>query len=166
MASYIFDRETMTVIPRDEFYAKQDQRRESKRATSVALPYIRGDLPAYKSPATGRIIEGRAARREDLARSGCREVDPSEYKPTYKNYAFCQKHRRPYMGGDVPPPMTRDEKAAATERRAKQKAIEAAHNAKAAAKANAQIDPALARFARGNTKSAPIFKNNSVRNAD
>jgi hypothetical protein len=39
---------------------------------------IRRDLPAYRSPVTGDWIEGRAARREDLARNDCREVDPSE----------------------------------------------------------------------------------------
>jgi hypothetical protein len=41
-------------------------------------PYIIGDLPAYKSPTGSGVIDGRTARREDLARSGCREVDPSE----------------------------------------------------------------------------------------
>lgn len=46
-------------------------------------PYIMGDLPAYKSPLGTGVIEGRAARREDLKRGGCREVDPSErvYQP-------------------------------------------------------------------------------------
>jgi len=30
------------------------------------------DLPGYKSEVTGLWVEGRAARREDLKRSGCR----------------------------------------------------------------------------------------------
>lgn len=42
------------------------------------FPSIQRDLPAYRSPTGSGVIEGRAARREDLARSGCREVDPSE----------------------------------------------------------------------------------------
>lgn len=46
----------------------------------VDAPYVQGDLPAYRSPITGREVDGRSARREDLARSGCREVDPSEFK--------------------------------------------------------------------------------------
>ena len=92
----------------------------------IPRPYIRADLPGYKSPVTGKWIEGRAARREDLARTGCREVDPSEHKAVYRNYEFCQRHRKPYMGGDVPPPMTKDEKMAARERRAKEKAAEKA----------------------------------------
>ena len=47
-------------------------------AGQVVMPQIRGDLPAYKSPITGEVIEGRSARREDLKKHGCREVDPSE----------------------------------------------------------------------------------------
>lgn len=39
---------------------------------------IQSDLPEYESPITGLPIDGRAARREDLARNNCREVDPSE----------------------------------------------------------------------------------------
>ena len=36
---------------------------------------IWADLPAYESPIDGRIIAGRAQRREDLKRNGCREYD-------------------------------------------------------------------------------------------
>lgn len=115
-----------------------------------AKPYVRGDLKPYKSPITGKTIEGRSARREDLARNNCREVDPSEYEPVYKNYAFCQKHRKPFMGGDVPPPMTRDEKAERKEIRTKIKADEKAVEAVRAKEAAKSADPDLARFARGN----------------
>jgi len=41
-------------------------------------PFIWRDLPAYKSPLGTGVIDGRRARREDLARAECREVDPSE----------------------------------------------------------------------------------------
>src|SRR5689334_3887992 len=104
--SYVYDKTEGKMIPRDQFYAAKFARTDSKRS-ALPIPYVRGDLPAYKSPVTGKVIEGRAARREDLARSGCREVDPSEYKPTYKNYEFCQQKRLPYMGDTVPPPMTK-----------------------------------------------------------
>ncbi len=33
------------------------------------------DIPAYRSPIDGRVISGRAARREDMIRSGCVEYD-------------------------------------------------------------------------------------------
>ena len=41
-------------------------------------PYIIRDTPGYRSPLGTGWIEGRAARREDMARGDCREVDPSE----------------------------------------------------------------------------------------
>jgi hypothetical protein len=44
--------------------------------------HIWGDLPAYKSPLGTGVIEGRAARREDMRRGNCREIDPSEF--TYR----------------------------------------------------------------------------------
>lgn len=34
------------------------------------------DLPAYRSPIDGRVIDGRKQRREDLKRHGCVEYDP------------------------------------------------------------------------------------------
>lgn len=42
--------------------------------------FVWADLPAYQSPVTLGMVEGRYQRREDLKRSGCREVDPSEIK--------------------------------------------------------------------------------------
>lgn len=38
----------------------------------IGAPAVLGDLPGYVSPTTGRWIEGRKARRDDLARSNCR----------------------------------------------------------------------------------------------
>lgn len=35
-------------------------------------PLVIGDLPSYQSPIDGRWIDGRVARREDLARNNCR----------------------------------------------------------------------------------------------
>ena len=49
------------------------------------MPLVMPDTPEYISPVTGRIVDGRVARQEDLKRAGCREVDPSEYRPTYKS---------------------------------------------------------------------------------
>lgn len=54
------------------------------------VPMIRSDLPSYISPITKKPVEGRAARREDLARSGSRELDPSEYKPVYHNKKYAE----------------------------------------------------------------------------
>jgi hypothetical protein len=56
---------------------------------------IMRDLPAYKSPLGDGWIEGRAARREHLKRTGCREVDKSEFRPTYRNPHFALKRGLP-----------------------------------------------------------------------
>ena len=56
----------------------------------VPVPMIQSDLPSYISPITHRAVDGRRARRDDLARSGSRPVDPSEYKPTYHNKKYAE----------------------------------------------------------------------------
>ncbi len=45
---------------------------EDAPAPAPAGPMIVPDLPAYTSPIDGRLIDGRAQRREDLKRSGSR----------------------------------------------------------------------------------------------
>lgn len=61
---------------------------------------VMGDLKPYKSPLGNGWVDGRRARREELARSGCREVDPSEYKPQYQNQRFAERHGLPYTPGN------------------------------------------------------------------
>lgn len=95
---------------------------ESWQQPGVAAPYVRGDLPSYVSPVTGKPVEGRRARREDLARSGCREVEPSEARPVYRNLEFCRRKRLPYMGGDIPPPIGAKEARDLAAMKAEQKA--------------------------------------------
>lgn len=55
---------------------------KSEEMTEKALkaPFVLSDLPGYISPVGSGYIEGRSQRREDLKRSGCREVDSSEFK--------------------------------------------------------------------------------------
>ena len=43
--------------------------------------YVRGDLPDYVSPVTGKVVSGRRQRREDLKRHGCIELGPNDFKP-------------------------------------------------------------------------------------
>lgn len=38
----------------------------------IKAPAVHADIPAYVSTVTGKLIDGKAARREDLKRSGCR----------------------------------------------------------------------------------------------
>lgn len=56
--------------------------------------HIISDLPAYKSPIDGKTVDGRTARREDLKRNNCREVDPTEIRHSYSE-EFARKKGLP-----------------------------------------------------------------------
>jgi len=53
--------------------------------------YVMRDTPEYLSPLGTGLISGRAARREDLKRGGCREVDPSERKREAKSEKWARR---------------------------------------------------------------------------
>lgn len=76
MARYRYDKET------GELYEVKE--RDHSQPLGVM---VRGDLPAYQSPLGNYWVDGRRARREDLARNNCREVDPSEFKPSWRSPA-------------------------------------------------------------------------------
>ena len=59
---------------------------DRSRLRSPLSHLIWADLPAYESPIDGRIIEGRAQRREDLKRNGCREYDPGMKQDAKRNH--------------------------------------------------------------------------------
>lgn len=44
---------------------------------------IQGDLKPYVSPLGTGVVDGRRARREEMKRHNCREVEPSEFRPSY-----------------------------------------------------------------------------------
>ena len=57
----------------------------TREAPQSSGPFVWSDLPGYVSPLSEpgkdpKWIEGRAARREELKRNNCREVDPSEFR--------------------------------------------------------------------------------------
>lgn len=61
-------------------------------------PTVWGDIPAYESPVSGRVVEGRAARREDFKRTGSRPWEGMEQekkeaarKKAYAEAKFDQK---------------------------------------------------------------------------
>lgn len=49
----------------------------------IARPFVVKDV-TYKSPLSGREITSRSERREEMKRHNVREVDPTEYRPTYR----------------------------------------------------------------------------------
>lgn len=70
MPRYVYDRETGEMVE-----VVVDAPRPS------AFPAIHRDTPAYYSMASRKMVDGRVARREDMKRTGSREVDPSEKPP-------------------------------------------------------------------------------------
>ena len=74
------------------------------RPRRAAGPYVASDLPAYKSPLGTGVVDGRAARREDLKRNNCREVDPGEFKPVFRDAKFCKQAGIEQTGDPLPPP--------------------------------------------------------------
>ena len=44
----------------------------------IVAPTILGDYPGYQCPVSGNWIEGRKAHNENLARTGCRVLEPGE----------------------------------------------------------------------------------------
>lgn len=54
-------------------------------------PYYTPDLSPYRSPVTGKVVDGRRERREDLKRHGCREVDPSEWHGGFRKEKYARK---------------------------------------------------------------------------
>ncbi|MDP3740376.1 MAG: hypothetical protein Q8R02_23520 [Hyphomonadaceae bacterium] len=81
---------TERYVLRGETWVSKTTGKPMETRDGLFVPMIRSDLPSYISPITKQPVEGRAARREDMARSGSREVDPSEYKPVYHNKKYAE----------------------------------------------------------------------------
>ena len=69
---------------------------EDYRAPHRPAFYVQPDLPDYESPIDGRVVHGRAGRREDLRRSGSRpyegrEVEAREAARVRKNHEAAQE---------------------------------------------------------------------------
>lgn len=73
----------------EEYVGKTDRKRDRSGESNKKVHWA--DLPEYISPITGRPVDGRAERREEMKRHGCREVDTSEFKPVYRNERFMKK---------------------------------------------------------------------------
>jgi hypothetical protein len=73
----------------------------------IHVPQLMSDLPAYFSVASGKWVEGRSARRDDLARTGCREVDPSEGPKFCNTKKWAERLKMDYQPPEIKPRITR-----------------------------------------------------------
>lgn len=70
---HVFER----YLPLSEYAAPQTCECGAASEKQLCAPMVVADLPGYQSPVDGRWIEGRKARREDLARNNCVPYEPS-----------------------------------------------------------------------------------------
>lgn len=82
---------TRYVWRQGQFVNKETGEPMETSGDGVCTPMIQSDYPAYYSHASCKMIEGRRARRDDLARTGCREVDPSEGPKTVKSEKLAKR---------------------------------------------------------------------------
>jgi hypothetical protein len=61
------------------------------------------DIPAYVSPVTGKLVDGRKARREDLKRHGCRPYEgrEQETKEARRRVAYAEAAQERSIGRTV-----------------------------------------------------------------
>lgn len=64
-------------LPLAEYAQPQTCDCGAESVKQICAPLVVADLPGYQSPVDGRWIEGRKARREDLARNNCVPYEPS-----------------------------------------------------------------------------------------
>lgn len=85
---YFYDATTLEIDGRPgEFHAVQQP-----CSSDLAAPMLMRDTPTYESPLSGKMVDGRVQRREEMKRFNVREVDPGEFKPCYRNHEFAKKH--------------------------------------------------------------------------
>lgn len=77
-------------LPPEEAESRLAARAEP-RSNAFPCPAVVRDTPAYFSPASGRMVDGRADRREDLKRTGCREVERGEGPGAWRNRDWAVK---------------------------------------------------------------------------
>lgn len=57
----------------------------------ISAPRVFSDYPGYISPATGEWVEGRKARLDDLAKSGCRPYETGEVQDQQRRAAAAER---------------------------------------------------------------------------
>lgn len=71
-------------LPFDEFKKMADYKEPAVHKCGglgerkISKPMISVDYPAYESPVSGRIISGKKEHEAELARTGCRLLEPGE----------------------------------------------------------------------------------------
>ena len=83
MAVYVWDNDLDTFVDKQTREPMIDPKAKAKWSKELATcaPMVVSDTPEYISPATGKLIDGKKARREDLKASGCVPYEPISNRP-------------------------------------------------------------------------------------
>ena len=73
------------------------RRMKVKDENAICAPRVQSDIPPYLSVASGKMVDGNAARREDLKATGCRPVDPSEGLPGCRTEKWAKRLNMPQV---------------------------------------------------------------------
>lgn len=66
----------------------------------VCKPYVLSDIPAYVSPVTGKTIDGRSERREEMKRHDLVELPPRDKPRGVYSEKIAKKFNLPLKGRD------------------------------------------------------------------
>lgn len=83
MTVYVWDNDLDTFVDKKTRQPMIDPAVKANWANELATcaPMVVSDTPEYISPATGKLIDGKKARREDLKASGCVPYEPISNRP-------------------------------------------------------------------------------------
>lgn len=70
---------------------------QAERARPIQCPRVFGDYPAYESPVTGQVVEGRRARRYDMEKHNCIDANDLPRPAGLKNPRFAKKRGLEHM---------------------------------------------------------------------
>lgn len=94
MTRQCFDRATGEWVDPDEYAFRKTSNSQETARGNYPSPHYWSDIPEYKSPLGDWYVSGRTQRKEELRSRGLREVDPSEFKPTYKKESMRKKYSK------------------------------------------------------------------------
>lgn len=67
---FIFDKETQTLVPAAEYYAKKAAAAPDRRS-SLSTPMVIGAMPETRSPINGRMYTDKSSYYRHVERAGC-----------------------------------------------------------------------------------------------
>lgn len=95
--NYWFDLDTGEIDGRaGEYHQPPHIERQQSALPCPMIMERAADKNPYRSPIDGKPVMNHYQRKEDLKRSGCREVETSEWTPQYNNERFAKKNNLRY----------------------------------------------------------------------